>query len=247
MCKVTDSGSSTPTVGAANPLVVMEGINHSGIVNAKLRQRVRFGDNVEHVFEKDFTDADLPYMWYNDVEFLAIKSEIYDMIRSIRQMENPQRWHWRGFEHIQHRRSRKEIHRLHSSELLFFQNAICADDPVGLGLLAVSSSRESSKRARELAIQDEYEAFEIYNEKEQDDIDAIPDTESATECSGSDGDDFLLPQTMPPLTVCRMESDDKMIHLLQRLPHSSSTESESVISTLYFPLKFVLMLFPCIC
>ena len=126
-------------------------------------------------------------------------------------------------------------------------DAICADDPVGLGLLAVSSSRESSKRARELAIQDEYEAFEIYSEKEQDDIDAIPDAESATECSGSDGDEFLLPQTMPPLTVCRMESDDKMVHLLQRLPHSSSTESECVISTLYFPLKFVLMLFPCIC
>ena len=199
------------------------------------KRRVRFGDNVEHVFEKDFAPEDHPQIWYNSDEFGAIKAEIFTMMRT----PYCPAWHWRGFEHVQQKRPRKAIRRKHVEELLYFQRVMNVKDPVDLGVLAASNTRETSQRARDLALLDETEAFAIYNEDE----DGVPDAASISESSESDGEDNTCPLTFVSMD---RDGDDKAVRLLQDL--QSTHAEETALSLLYtVPFQIVGLIFPCIC
>lgn len=245
MCKVTDSVSpSLSPCGRSKPVAMMEG--------KRRKVYIEEASNLEHFYEKDFTEDDKPFIWWSGDEQLTIKQNIYAMIRSLQECnehgDNAGReYHWRGFEHIKSNQSRKTIRRQHCEELLFHQNAMRMKDPVDLGLLAISNSRDSSQRARQFGILDESEAFAIYNENENDAHDEDNIAPDAGSLAGSDqsDDEDLFAQTHSPLTVCTVEGDDKTVYLLPRL-QPKSFEEENALSILDIPYKLVLILFPCI-
>lgn len=245
MCKITECGSPPLSpCGAAGLQVVRDQHDNR-------KRRVRFGTNVEHVFEKEFTEADHPAIWYTGEEFVAIKSSIYAMIRSVHNGcddgSNVEGWHWRGFEHVRQRRPRKEIRKKHVKDLLYFQKVMGVMDPVDLGLLASSNSRDSSQRALDMGLLDQIEASEVYNETG----DAVPDAGSVSESESDDEDLFLVDNRSRRAsnTTCPIEGDEKMVQLLggdmQRLPTPQDYSSFDLLISI--PYQVALIVFPCLC
>lgn len=259
MCKVTETYCAPPLSPCDNakPLVCVttRTMKDCQIDTPNRKRRVRFGANVEHVFEKDFTEADCPAIWYNGEEFAAIKSEIFAMMRSFQfGCGDDDGWHWRGFEHVQQKRPRKQIRRKHVEDLLYFQSVMNITDPDNLGLLANSNSRDSFQRARELGILDENEAMAIYNEKEleMEDEDTAPDVESISDSESTSSDEEDEPYQEPPLSFninsCESpaEGDDKSARLLPAIPAPLPGQDEIVLSLLYVPYQVARYVFPCI-
>ncbi|CAB9516129.1 expressed unknown protein [Seminavis robusta] len=267
MCKVTtDTPPVSPSCGGKSIVVGIAAPSSSSESERPSRKRrVRFGTDEERVFEKDFTADDMCHIWYNVEEFMNMKSEIYGMIRYINSQPlhlqnsdvHDSAYYWRGFEHIKQKRPRKEIRRKHVSDLLYFHKVMSITDPVGLGLLAVSNSREALERARQLAVKDESEAFAIYNEDYTDIVSSSSDDESSTCSEGSSvvvsmQDDECEVQPINPMTmtICRGEEDSKTVRLLQvhdNLPALAPVEDDAVLSLMLLPYKLALLLFPCIC
>lgn len=311
MCKITESCSPpvSPSCGGNKPIVVLTTATTAGsptssslksVSSSEQRRRVRFGSDVEHVFEKDFTDADMRHIWYNGEEFDAMKNEIYAMFRSLQRPriassasnkrpqheinndnddhdDNNSHWHWRGFEHVQQKRPRKEIRRKFVSDLVYFHKRVNSD-PEGLGLYAVTTSRGSMERARQLALLDETEAFEIYKETEVDwaitcssspssDDSTCSETiteesseteEEAEEESESGPSSFSeqhhLLQPSNPVIKMNMrrldhdeDGDSKTIRLLHEDFSPPTQDKEAVSLSMMSPYKMARILFPCIC
>jgi hypothetical protein len=247
----------------------------SGEKRRKLR--VRFGPPVEHVFEKDFTEEDLRHIWYNGEEFHAIKSEIYAMMRSVNtshrrlvrecsgsssssssNLDIDHKYHWRGFEHVRQKRPRKEIRQRHASDLIYFYHRMRGNDPTGLGVFAIRSSRDCMERAQQLAMMDECEAMAIYREDSQQDepeshISTTEDSSIAsTPASTTEEGDNDYPVD-GSLTLDLHGGDEycKTIHLLHdhhgRPPQVSPTQDNPALCLSLVTYKFVIMLFPCLC
>jgi len=268
MCKITESppsSSVTSPCGAAKELVVVMDHRRLGLpydhapqqqqqqpqppeCSSSNRKRVRFGANTEHVFEKTFTQEDMCNIWYTVDEFQAIKSEIYAMMRFAATrskktlLQDSHGWHWRGWEHVREKRPRKVIRKRHSEDVLYFHRVLKVRDSDGIAIYAENISRESSERARELAITDEAEAFEIYNDTLHDTLKAIAlnieticskmnqsaDDDDVTaeddkqeepteeqECSELQVSNQAPEEVEPCLTICR-EDGISPIHLLEK-------------------------------
>jgi hypothetical protein len=247
-------------------------------MNWNRKRRVRFGDNSEFVFEKPYSEEDVELIWYTGDEYSAIKSEVYAMTKAVSKQNSSQiieedpRWNWRGFEHIRQKRPRKEIRRRHMNDLLHFHRVLKVDDPIGLGLYASNNTRDCAKRARDLALLDQSEAFNIYkeaslieknDEDEMEDVpmmemEDVPMMEMEEDLSESEHDSISGPAsasspaaTLEPkiepvsLSICRGDA------FKATAPEGASSylsmEEDPALSLLILPYKLALMLLPCAC
>lgn len=258
----------------------------------KKRVRIECNKNVEHTFEKDYTDNDLASIWYTPEEFAAIKSKIHTMIRSV---HDPNNWitttntdgkmvttfqppkttsnnifeeennnnsnedyHWRGFEHILERRSRKECRKSYIRNLLHFSE-FANDDPIALEIFSKTQNMEAIQRAQELAAFDEMEALEIHNEpsavsseeEKMIQVDLSDNLTSDEKLSNLKENQSTQPPA--PLYICRNDEnhhhdvtqvDSLNLSLLEN-KLSQMQDSNLLFGSTICPWQLVAMIFPC--
>lgn len=227
------------------------------------KRRVSFGADITHVFEKDYSRKDHAQIWYNIDELQDIKNEIYAMIRFANMRENRalnsnskvaeeidrilDQYHWRGLDHIQNRRPRKDIRKRHARDTVHFRKFTHCTDPVQLAIYAANNTTGSRELARELAIADERDAFEIHGEgyfdktvKEQR---AVPQRQS-----------LETPRVEPVagMSICRGEGTQIAATGVLSLPIVSQScgqqeEDTSSLSLLITSYNMVSMFLPCVC
>ena len=228
----------------------------------KYQTRVRFFEenNQEHVFERiEYIKEEV---FYSAEEFAGIKKQIFDQIQAFQKAKRPGQqllkdyWKWRGFEHIPEDRSRKQIRRNHAESLLRFHQFT---DPVGLAIFASTNSKGCARRARELALFDEQEAFQIYHHDDDDEDDA-EDYESDKERDATIGNSlprsteynepYVAPRKQGPLAMYIRREDSLKTGLLEGEPSSRSLiplEQEPSIASWLIPYRLVMTLLPCAC
>lgn len=258
MCKATEQipPPSPSPCGGQKKIVLLN----------RRKRRVSFGPDIINVFEKDYTRDDHGQIWYNNDEFQAIKNEIYSMIRFANMRQSKaldsgskvaaeidkilSQYHWRGLDHIQHKRPRKDIRKRHARDTVHFRKYTHCTDPVQLGIYAANNTRGSSQLARELGLADEREAFEIHGEGSFDET-------SNKENKGNK--QRLIESTEAPkvepvagMSICRGEGNriDATGLLVPIVPHSNGQEEEDPASLsllMVSSYKMVSMLLPCVC
>ena len=252
MCKVTEQTLSPSPSPCGGPKRIR-------VLNRRKR-RVSFGENVEHVFEKDYTQEDRDNIWYNGEEFQAIKNEIYSMMRFANMRQSKalnsgskvaleidkvlEECHWRGLEHIREKRPRKEMRRRHARDTLHFQKYTHCLDPVQLGIYVAANTKGSTRGARELAIADEQEALEIHNEGL---AEANSDPADGPE-PAQHQQQAAVARKIDPVTsmsICRGEG----CRIAGSVPPPLRPEEDALTLSLLIltPYKMVAILLPCLC
>ena len=223
------------------------------------KRRVSFGTDIVHVFEKDYSRRDHAEIWYNFDELQDIKSEIYAIIRFANMRQNRalnsksmvteeidkilDQYHWRGLDHIQNRRPRKDIRKRHARDTVNFRKYTHCTDPVQLAIYAANNTKGSCQIARELAIADERDAFVIHGRdttiKEQ--VPILSNQPSVDPKIGS----------VAGMSICRGEGTQITATGIQSMStvwHSGGAEKDTAsASLLVTSYNMVSMLLPCMC
>ena len=256
MCKVTDQlpPPSASPCGGQKKIVLLN----------RRKRRVSFGADIIHVFEKDYSRDDHAQIWYNGDEFQAIKNEIYSMIRFANMRQSRaldggskvageidkilSQYHWRGLDHIQQKRPRKDIRKRHARDTVHFRKYTHCTDPDQLGIFAANNTKGSSQLARELALADEREAFEIHCEG------SIDETNSKENETNQQPVEAPKVDPVAGMSICRGEGsriNPTDVVALPIVPLSTSGQDEEDPASLSLLMvssyKMVSMLLPCVC
>ncbi|CAB9500162.1 expressed unknown protein [Seminavis robusta] len=133
-----------------------------------------------HFYDKECDEETIRQSWYNHQEYAAIKEGSFSIMREMKrrmaqcghdycpQEDYPEdhQWTWRGFEYVLQRYPRKHMRLTHSDNVLHFQQVLERSCPTALADYTANSSSAcgSGDRARQLGINDQQTALEIYSQ-----------------------------------------------------------------------------------
>lgn len=253
MCTVTGEQHGAPVSPCEGTRTVIR--------KDRKRRQVRFGENKEIVFEKAYGREDAKLIWYTGDEYSAIRYQIFKMIKR-RNSSDGEEYHWRGFEHyVTFQTSRKQIRKFHSDSFLHFYRTLNVTEPVSAGMFAANNSADCLIRARELALMDEKEAFEIYRGPPQTEMDsnggnsisAHEQQPNASTEKPETTSEPILPKGEPNV-MCICRGDNMKASFLEdstRSPRTSSSQIASVENEIFapwtIPYRLALMFLPCGC